>query len=240
MTIRIAMWSGPRNISTAMMRAWENRPDAAVVDEPLYAAYLATTGIAHPMQGEVIASLPTTYPEAIAAITTTSCSAAVQYQKHMTHHVLAETDLGWLGGLRNAFLIRDPRRVVASYARKRGQPTLEDLGFPQQLRLYEHLLATGVQPPVVLAEDVLRHPEATLRKLCEALDVPFYTEMLRWPPGRRESDGVWAPHWYESVWNSTAFAPPRDATPELTAELAELADRAHPIFERLYADRLRT
>ncbi len=239
MTIRVAMWSGPRNISTAMMRAWENRPDAVVVDEPLYAAYLATTGIHHPMRDEVIASLPPTYPEAVAVITTAPCAAELQYQKHMTHHILADTDLGWLGGLRNAFLIREPRRVVASYARKRGEPTLEDLGFPQQLRLYEHLLATGAQPPVVLAEDVLRHPEPTLRKLCEALDVPFYAEMLHWPQGRRDSDGVWAPHWYESVWRSTAFGPPRDATPELSGTLAELAARARPYFERLYTQRLR-
>lgn len=238
MTVRIAMWSGPRNISTAMMRAWENRPDCVVVDEPLYGAYLATTNIGHPMREAVIASLPASYAEAVAAITAAPCASALQYQKHMTHHVLTETKLSWLEALRHAFLIRDPVRVVASYARKRGEPTLNDLGFPQQLRLYEYLLDAGQHPPVVVAEDVLRAPDATLRALCAALEVPFRSEMLQWPAGRRDSDGAWAPHWYASVWSSTGFGPPRDHLPALSGDLADLAERARPYFERLHADRL--
>ena len=238
MTVRIAMWSGPRNISTAMMRAWENRADCEVVDEPLYASYLAATGIDHPMRDDVLASQPGDVAEAVAAITTSSVAAALQYQKHMTHHVLADADLTWLSRLRHAFLIRDPRRVVASYAKKRGRPTLDDLGYPQQLRIYEHLRAIGRTPPVLVAEDVLRAPRGALCALCRALDVPFDGAMLHWPAGPRASDGVWARHWYGAVWRSTGFEPPRAEPPALDDVLAGLAAECTPYFERLFRDRL--
>lgn len=238
MTIRIAMWSGPRNISTAMMRSWENRADCEVVDEPLYASYLAATGLDHPMREEVLESQPRDLAEAVAAITTGPTRAALQYQKHMTHHVLADAELGWLSRLRHAFLIRDPRRVVASYAKKRGRPTLEDLGYPQQVRIYEHLRAVGRTPPVVVAEDVLRDPRRVLSALCEALDVAFDEAMLSWSPGPRASDGVWGSHWYRAVWRSTGFDPPRQDLPGLEDDLADLAARCEPYFQRLLADRL--
>lgn len=239
MTIRIAMWSGPRNISTAMMRAWENRPDCEVVDEPLYASYLAATGLDHPMREEVLASQARHLDEAIAVITDAPCAAAIQYQKHMTHHVLDDTDLSWLSRLRHAFLIREPRRVVASYADKRGRPTLADLGYRQQLRIFEHLRRCGRDSPVVVAEDVLRQPRLALSALCDALDVPFDDSMLSWRAGPRDSDGPWAPHWYAAVWRSTGFEPPRDEPPPLRGELAALASRCEPFFQSLFEHRLR-
>jgi len=238
MTLRIAMWSGPRNISTAMMRAWENRPDCEVVDEPLYASYLAATGIDHPMREEVLASQPQRFADAVATITEAPTHAPIQYQKHMTHHLIEGADLAWLARLRHAFLIRDPRRVIASYRDKRGRPTLSDLGYEQQVAIYEHLCQTGERPPVILAEDVLRAPEPALRLLCEALEVPFDDAMLHWPAGPRDSDGVWAPHWYGAVWQSTGWSPPSDEPPMLEGELAVLADACEPLFRRLWRSRL--
>jgi hypothetical protein len=230
MTVRIAMWSGPRNLSTATMRAWENRPDTVVVDEPLYAYYLAATGIDHPGRDAVIASQPTDWRTVVATLTEAPLPepATLEYQKHMTHHVLPDVDLGTLAPLRHAFLIRDPRRVLASYARVREQPTLEDLGLPQQVALFRRFGG-----PVVDSDDLLRAPETTLRRLCSALDVPFDAAMLSWPAGPRDSDGVWAPHWYASVEASTGFGPYRETPPDLPEHLHPLAETCRPYYDEL-------
>jgi hypothetical protein len=230
MTVRIAMWSGPRNLSTATMRAWENRPDTVVVDEPLYAYYLAATGIDHPGRDAVIASQPTDWRTVVATLTEAPLPepATIEYQKHMTHHVLPDVDLGTLAPLRHAFLIRDPRRVLASYARVREQPTLEDLGLPQQVALFRRFGG-----PVVDSDDLLRDPETTLRRLCAALDVPFDAAMLSWPAGPRDSDGVWAPHWYASVEASTGFGPYRATPPDLPEHLHPLAETCRPYYDEL-------
>src|SRR4051794_38957222 len=135
MTVRVAMWSGPRNISTAMMRSFGARPATVVVDEPLYAHYLAATGLDHPGRDEILASQPRRWPDAVAGLLA-PVDAAVYYQKHMTHHLLPVVGRDWLARVSNAFLIRDPAHVVASYARVRGEPTLEDLGYPQQVEIF--------------------------------------------------------------------------------------------------------
>ena len=230
MTVRIAMWSGPRNLSTATMRSWENRPDTVVVDEPLYAYYLASTGLDHPGRDEVVASQPTDWRVVVRTLTEAPLPkpATIQYQKHMTHHVLPDVDLETLEPLRHAFLIRDPLRVLASYARVREEPTLADLGLPQQAALFRRFGG-----PVVDADDLLRDPETTLRHLCRALDVPFDPAMLSWPPGPRDSDGVWAPHWYAGVEASTGFGPYRDTPPDLPEHLGPLAEACRPYYEEL-------
>ncbi|MGH3069285.1 MAG: hypothetical protein ACRDMI_11950 [Streptosporangiaceae bacterium] len=232
---RIAMWSGPRTVSTALMRAWENRPDTVVEDEPLYAFYLDRTGITHPGREQVIASQPTSWQAVISQLTTAPLPAGrtVFYAKHMTHHLLPEVDRGALAPLRHAFLIRDPRELLASYARVRATPTLDDLGIWQQAEIFDRFGG-----PVIDARDLLEHPETVLRALCAALEVPFTTAMLSWPAGPRETDGVWAPHWYESVWRSTGFGayhPPERALP---SRLAALAGQCQPFYERLRASRL--
>ncbi len=228
--IRIAMWSGPRNISTAMMRAWENRADSTVVDEPFYAYYLARTGLDHPGRDEVIASQPTDWRVVVRQLTEDPLAtpATVQYQKHMTHHLLAEVDRRALAGLRHAFLIRDPADVVVSYAKVRGEPTLEDLGLPQQVELHERFGG-----PVIDARDVMRHPEPALRGLCEALGVRFDPAMLSWPPGPRDSDGVWAAHWYGGVRASTGFAPYSGRSPSVPDRLLPLLERCRPYYDAL-------
>jgi hypothetical protein len=242
MTIRIAMWSGPRNISTAMMRAFENRPDCAVSDEPFYAAYLARTGLGHPMRAAVLASQPTDARVVADAMAGEAPGGAgVWYQKHMTHHMLDGFDLGWIKACRSAFLIRDPARVLASYVVKRGEVTLADIGVTRQSELFDRECdRLGKAPPVVEGRDVLADPRGTLDRLCHALGIHFDEAMLAWPAGRRDSDGVWAPAWYDAVEASTGFGPPPDeaAPPQLSDELTRIADAARPHYERLAAYKL--
>ncbi|MEU4428176.1 HAD family hydrolase [Actinoplanes sp. NPDC024001] len=234
MTIRVAMWSGPRNISTAMMRSFESRADTVVADEPLYAHYLAVTGIDHPGREQILASQPTSWPEVAAALTgPLPGDPAVHYQKHMAHHLLPQIGRDWLGKLTHAFLIRDPEHVVASYARVRGEPTLADLGYPQQAEIFR---AYG--GPVVDAADVLRDPETTLRRLCAGLGFAFDPAMLSWAPGPRDSDGVWAPFWYAAVRASTGFAPYDPSPAVVPARLRPLVEAARPYYEELAEHRL--
>src|SRR5215469_15093828 len=207
---RIAMWSGPRTVSTALMRSFENRPDTVVVDEPLYGYYLARTGIDHPGRDEIIAAMPTDWRSVLDELTggTLPDGVRVHYQKHMTHHLLSEIDRAALAGLTHAFLIRDPRQLLTSYARVRSAPTLADLGLEQQAEIFRTFGG-----PVIDAADILRDPPAALGALCAALGIAFDPAMLSWPAGPRPTDGVWAPHWYDSVWRSTGFVPVRPGPP---------------------------
>ena len=235
MAMRIAMWSGPRTLSTATMRSWENRADTVVVDEPLYAYYLHATGLDHPGRDDVIASQPTDWRTVVRNLTTDPLpdGASISYQKHMTHHVLPEVDLDAFGGLRHAFLIRDPLRLLTSYAKVREAPTLDDLGLRQQVALYRRFGG-----PVVDSDDLLRDPERTLRALCDALEVPFDPVMLSWPPGPRDTDGMWAPHWYASVEASTGFGPYREATADVPDHLVGLLDECRPFYDELATRRI--
>lgn len=239
--VRIAMWSGPRNISTAMMRSFGNRPDTVVWDEPLYAWFLERTGIRHPMRAEILAAHETDLDAIVARAARSPLppGKSVFYQKHMTHHLLPEADRAWIDGLTNCFLIRDPRLTLASYVRKRAEVTLADLGVEQQTELFERERErTGRVPPVVDADDVLRDPESALRALCAAIGVPFTERMLSWPPGPRPDDGVWGEHWYDGVRESTGFAPWRPREVSLPPELQELAETCRPHYERLRRHRL--
>lgn len=238
MTVRVAMWSGPRNISTAMMRSFGNRSDCAVADEPFYAAYLAATGLDHPMREEVLASQPRDPGEVVAGLD--GLAAPLVYEKHMTHHMLPGMDLGWTGRRRNAFLIRDPAAVLSSYVVRRGDVSLADIGLERQRELFEREAdRLGKAPPVIEGRDVLADPRGALTALCAALDIPFSEAMLSWPAGPRDSDGVWAPAWYDAVERSTGFGPPPpESLPALNAELARIAEAARPYYERLRAFRL--
>jgi hypothetical protein len=237
--VRVAMWSGPRNISTAMMRAFENRPDTVVVDEPLYAAYLARTGIDHPARGEVIASQPTDLDTAVAELSAPlPHGQRVHYAKHMAHHVSREMDLGWTLGFRNVLLIRDPVEVVGSYVRARESCEADDIGLPQQGWLLELWDEHGLDVPILDAGEFLRAPEAHLRWLCEWLGIPFTPRMLSWPAGPRDSDGVWAPHWYATVWASTGFEPPRSRDTSLSDHDAAVAEACRPVYAALHARRV--
>lgn len=257
---RIAMWSGPRNISTAMMRAWENRPDTVVCDEPLYAHYLLHTGNDHPGRREVIAACETDWRAVVAALVgpvprrpgrrfvdeadfaaddARAGEAGIYYQKHMSHHLLPHIERGWLAQLTHAFLIREPREMLTSLIRNLTCPRLEDTGLPQQVELVRYVEEqAGRPPPIVDARDVLEDPRRMLTLLCEALDVPFSEAMLSWPPGRRTSDGVWAPHWYAAVERSTGFEPYRPKPEQLPPTFRGLLDECERCYGWLYARRL--
>ena len=236
----IAMWSGPRNISTAMMRAWENRGDCAVSDEPLYAAYLAATGLDHPGREAVIAAGQTDWRCAAAALTGPIPGGhPLWYQKHMTHHLLPGMDTAWVHQLTNVFLIRDPAAVVDSYLKSRGSVAPADIGLLQQVVLFDQVTQRlGHAPPVIDADDFLRDPQAYLRALCSLLRIDFSDRMLHWPAGPRASDGIWAPHWYAAVWRSTGFEPWRPRSPRLDASARAVAEACRPAYEQLRGHRL--
>jgi hypothetical protein len=243
--IRIAMWSGPRNISTAMMRSFGARPDTAVIDEPFYAVYLAKTGLNHPMRDEVLASQSQEWREVVRQLLgPVPDGKQVFYQKHMTHHMLPEIGRDWVAQVRNAFLIRDPAAVLASYIQKRGEATLADIGILQQRELFEYEAdRLGRAPPVVDSADVTANPQRVLSKLCAALGLEYTNAMLSWPAGRRSTDGVWAPAWYSAVEQSTGFGPPSSRTNislpvSLPKDLQLIADEARPHYERLSTFRL--
>src|SRR5437763_5197324 len=238
--IRIAMWSGPRNISTAMMRAWGNRSDTFVVDEPFYAYYLETSGKEHPGADKVIAAGEIEWQKVVAQLTGPIPNGKrIFFQKHMTHHLFPEVDRRWLGALTNCFLIRDPREVISSYIKKREDPALEDLGFVQQAEIFDFVRShTNAVPPAVDAKDVLENPERMLRLLCEAVGVEFSKSMLSWPPGLRETDGCWAGHWYGEVAKTTSFQPYRPTDAKVPANFQEIHDRCREGYVRLHGYRL--
>jgi hypothetical protein len=239
-TIRIAMWSGPRNISTAMMRSFASRSDCAVIDEPFYAAFLALSGLAHPMRQRILASHESDWRAAADELTgPVPGGRRILYQKHMTHHMLPEIGRGWMRHCRHAFLIRHPARVLASYAAKRDAVTFADIGFAEQWELFQIACdLTGEAPPVVDADALLADPRAVLDRLCADLGLDFDERMLSWPPGLRATDGVWARHWYDAVAGSTGFAAAGPAPVLTEPALQAIQAEALPIYDRLAAHAL--
>ncbi|MFP3941073.1 MAG: HAD family hydrolase [Thermoanaerobaculia bacterium] len=239
--VRIAMWSGPRNISTALMRSWGSRADTYVTDEPLYAHYLRVTGIDHPAREEILAAYENDWRKVVAWLTgPVPEGKRIWYQKHMTHHMIPEVGRDWLSGVTNCFLIREPGAVILSYSRVRPEFTAADLGLPQQTELFERVRRqTGRVPPVIDALDVLRDPRRVLGRLCDAVGVPFDEAMLSWEPGPRPTDGVWAPHWYAGVERSTGFGPPRPRTEPVPERYRALHEECREHYERLAQHRLR-
>jgi len=241
MTLRVAMWSGPRNISTAMMRSFGNRPDCAVIDEPFYAAYLAATGLDHPMRDAVLASQPQDWRQVEAQLLGPAPGhAPVYYQKHMTKHMLPGFGTGWMACCTNVFLIRRPEEVIASYREKSGTVDLADIGIVRQAELFDQEADRLGKPPLVLdSADVTASPADMLGALCTALGLAFSPAMTAWPAGRRASDGVWAPAWYDQVERSTGFAPRSDRPPVPLSDAGRrIADAAGPYYSRLSGYRL--
>lgn len=241
--IRVALWSGPRNISTAMMRSWENRSDTVTVDEPLYGPYLATTGKKHAMFKEIIENQGSDWRPIVNDLTqnrpdTANGDTQIYYQKHMSHHLTDDIELDFVAHLRNGFLIRHPNDVLSSYLRKHPRATPADLGYPQQVKLFNWIKQNTDQKPAVFeSKDILMNPENMLKKLCQALEVPFDQDMLTWPKGYRDSDGIWASHWYNRVIESTGFSEYKPKENKLSKEEQEIADACMPYFEELLKHR---
>ena len=240
MTIRIAMWSGPRNLSTAMMRSFGSRSDTFVSDEPFYGAYLNATGDPQPMADQVMASMDCDWAS-VARTMTGPCptGAPIWYQKHMAHHMVGPIAHDDLPGLTHAFLIRDPARVVASYAAKRIAVRPDHLGVERQVDFFEREAdRLGRAPPVVDSADILANPEGVLSRLCREIGIEWDPAMLLWQAGLRETDGIWASHWYDAVAASTGFGPPDQGQVELDDDARRVADTCRPYYERLAEHRI--
>ena len=236
------MWSGPRNVSTALMRSWGNRDDTLVVDEPFYAHYLRVTGLEHPGRDEVIEHHESDWRRVVDSLfARVPDGVAILYQKQMSHHLLPQMGREWLDGMTHAFLIRDPRPMLASLGEKLGGFDLDATGLPQQVEIFDHVIrSTGRVPPVVDSADLLARPAPVLRALCDALGVPFSDRMLTWPAGPRTTDGVWARYWYDRVERSTRFeSPAAEATVVLSPQAAAIEARCRPLYERLREQSLR-
>lgn len=239
--MRIAMWSGPRNLSTAMMYSFAARTDCAVWDEPFYAPYLNLTGLNHPMRAEILAAHETD-PMVVAD----RCRGdiphgkSIWYQKHMCQHMVDGIDRSFMSDCTNIFLIRHPARVIASYHAKHDNPRIEDIGALEQASLFDQVAdATGTAPIVIDSADIRANPDAMMRKLCGALGISFQPSMLNWPVGGHADDGVWAKHWYPAVWNSTGFAGVEGPLPDLPDALQPVLAAALPAYDRLSAHALK-
>ena len=234
------MWSGPRNISTALMRSFGNRPDTFVVDEPFYAYYLATTGMQHPGYQDVIAAQPNDWRDVVSQITgPIPQGRAVWYQKLMTHHLLPEVELHWTShsDFRHAFLIRDPVEMITSLDKILPNLTIDQTGVPQQFRLFQKSKSES-HPLVLDSKDVLENPEGTLRRFCSLVGIEFLPQMLSWPPGPRETDGVWAPHWYGRVEQTTGFAEYKPKNEHVPSKYQPIVDECMAMYREMFELRL--
>jgi len=238
--VSIAMWSGPRNISTAMMYAFDNREDCHATDEPLYANFLQSTGTPHPGAQEVMENHEADIGVVIPYLTgPIPHGMPIWYQKHMCHHVMDGANISWTDGLANCFLIRNPREVLLSLSKITDSIDLRATGLPQQIRIIDHVsMVSGLTPPIVDSADILENPGAVLTKLCESVGVPFSEQMLSWDPGPRKCDGIWAKYWYDSVRLTSGFVPPRPREGELGIHLSEVLEDAMPIYQELWEMRL--
>jgi hypothetical protein len=239
--LRLAMWSGPRNISTAMMRAWGNRSDTIVCDEPLYAHYLRETGLPHPGAAEVIAHHESDWRKVVAELVgPLPPGKTIYYQKQMAHHLLPCIELNWLDHLTHCFLIREPREMLTSLLEFIPHPVIADTGLPQQLRIFHQVREnSGNTPPVLDAKDVLENPEGILRACCQMLQIPFQESMLQWPAGRRSTDGIWAKYWYDKVEKTTSFGPYRTKDESVPTELQTLLAECERLYAELREHRIR-
>ncbi|MFT7680446.1 MAG: hypothetical protein ACI8QC_004452 [Planctomycetota bacterium] len=238
--LRLAMWSGPRNISTALMRSFGARPDAQVCDEPLYAYYLRETGLLHPVRDTILREHENDWRKVVAELSgPLQAGKNIYYQKHMAHHLLPEMDRAWLDGFESAFLIREPRAMLASLIEKLDAPVLEDTGLPQQVALFEaQRERTGRTPIVIDSKDLLLDPAGMLTQLCERVGLEFDPRMLAWEPGVHPTDGCWAEYWYGNALASTGFAPYRERQVQLPASYEELARTCEQLYAQLHPQRL--
>ena len=237
----VAMWSGPRNLSTAMMRAFENRNDTEVLDEPFYAHYLSATGLDHPGRDMIIDSQSTDWNEVVDMCTNSDLQERpIWYQKHMAQHNLEGFDISWVKDVTNCLLIRDPKYVIASYGKKFPIEDERLLGYIQQTEIIEFLeKENGMVPPIIDADDILRDPEIMLKKLCQKIGIDFSLTMVSWPKGPRESDGIWAPYWYEGVQDSTGFQPYAYREVILDDDLIEIYDNCMNYYDAIHQKRIR-
>ena len=241
MTKRIAMWSGPRNISTAMMRSFDSRGDTFVSDEPLYGNFLSISKLNHPLKNEIMASMVTDRATLHKYLSTFKPDRhRIWYQKQMAHHILIDDDLDWIKDLENVFLIRDPKKVILSYVKKYNLDDESLIGFIQIKRIFDYVIKNISSNPIVIdADDILRNPQQMLSKLCKVIDIPFIESMLSWKKGFRDTDGIWAPHWYDSVINSNSFNSYKENNHVLPQKYSDIYENSLKIYNQLYSYRIK-
>jgi hypothetical protein len=231
-TTRINLWSGPRNVSTALMYSFAQRSDTRVVDEPLYAHYLRVSGAMHPSRDEVLAAMDVQGANVVREVILGESDRPIVFFKQMAHHLI-ELDRSFLASCENVLLCRDPKEMLPSLAQNIAEPALADTGLKTQCELYDQLVALGQDPPVLDAKELLLAPTGVLRALCKRLGIEFQAAMLRWKPGARPEDGCWAKHWYQSVHLSTGFQPYKPKRAPFPKKLAALLAECKPYYARL-------
>jgi hypothetical protein len=236
-TLRINMWSSPRNLSTAMMYSWRQRDDTTVVDEPIYAHYLTVTGRRHPGDEEVLAAQHHDGEAVVRDVMLGAYDTPVVFFKQMAKHIVG-LDRGFLAQFETVLLTRDPHDMLTSLQVQLPDATIDDTGLPELVDLLDTLIAAGEKPLVIESMSLLHDPRAVLTELCARLGVAFDEAMLSWPPGPKPEDGIWAPHWYGGVHRSTGWEPYRRKQARLDPAVAPVLDEAMPLFERLMAHRV--
>ena len=234
------MWSGPRNLSTALMRSFENRTDTAVIDEPFYAYFLKQTNLNHPGKNEIISTLDSNWDNIVLKITgQIPQNKSIWYQKHMAQHNLEGCDLNWIKSFHNCILIRDPKYVIPSYNKEYPLSDEKLLGYCQQLNLIRILEdEESITPPIFDATDILEKPEQALKKICISVGIRFSQKMLKWPKGKRKSDGIWAKYWYRNVENSSGFQPFQKKNIIIDKRLTPLYDKCLVSYNSMYEKRI--
>ena len=235
---RICVWSGPRNISTALMYSFASRTDTRVIDEPFYAHYLKTTGVSHPGREEVLASQENDADKVIDNVVLKDYAEPVLFIKNMAHH-LTDMQTDFLDELVNVFLIREPAEVITSLIKNLPDPVMRDTGFKMEYEIFDSLQTKGLKPLVIDARELLLDPEKILKAFCAKVGIPFVPQMLTWEKGPRPEDGVWAKHWYENVHNSTGYAPYQPANRPVPPKLNGLLESCRSYYNLLYKEALK-
>jgi len=234
----ISLWSGPRNVSTALMYSFAERPDTEVIDEPLYAHYLLETGADHPGIEDTLREMENNGDKAIGQLLAHKSEKPILFLKNMAHHFVSLDDY-FLKDFTNIFLIRDPREMLPSLAKQIPTPILRDTGLDKQVTLYKHLASLGQRPAIIESKYLLQNPEEVLKKACKHIDIPFYRNMLKWEAGPRKEDGSWAKYWYHSVHKSTGFRPYEKKTEPFPEKLDPLLNECQPYYEFLHQKALK-
>ena len=233
--MKVACWSGPRNISTALMRSWSSRNDTFVSDEPFYSYYLKETGLNHPMAEKILKAYPVTKTEIIKDLTSDIPDRKkIWYQKHMAHHIVNIKDLSWLNYFENCILIRHPRDVINSYVKKNKLSSVFDLGYPQQLMILDFLKRERLKFHVISSDNFLKNPKKGLNEWCDSLKIDFQSDMLSWEKGPHKNDGIWGIHWYDNINNSKKFIHFKKNHSDEYKKYKSIYNEAKKIYKKIY------
>ena len=232
--IKIACWSGPRNISTALMRSWSSRSDTKVIDEPFYAYYLKETGLKHPLADKIIQSYPASFNEILENISSKALDQKpIFYQKHMAHHLVNIKNFNFVDRFENCILIRNPKRVIASYTLKNNLINAKELGYHQQNEIISYLIQQKRKVIVIDAQSLLQDPKKILKKWCDKINLSFDVKMLKWKKGIYSTDGLWANYWYNSVANTTSFDKKISQNPIIDKKYIEIYDECMFLYDKM-------